>query len=109
MTKEEAIKNHKILWQGIITYLRKYGCNDNATYIKRKTFVKIFDYNMDILHYCFLCELYNNTDVRRYKCKCPIRKNNENRCSLWYDFYEAVEAKNKDLAIELAIDIKLAV
>lgn len=71
MTKEEAIRKHRILWNAIADETEKKKCIVG----KAEIFNKVFPSVGRIIHYCFLCE-YNKYNVNACQ-ECLLERNKE--------------------------------
>lgn len=110
MTKEEAYKNHVILWQGIVDYLKENKEDDGeieGIIVKLEVFHRLFP-GMKILHSCFLCEIYfiegNCLDT------CPLFSGTycSDRCKLYSNFLSSLDDYGNSIedAIKLAEEIR---
>ena len=82
MTKEEAIVNHRRLWNEIADMLDRGERYDHVDVLKRQALNNIGEEN-DICNNCYCCE-YAKNDCRR----CPVIWNNESydyMCEIGYD------------------------
>lgn len=120
MTKEEAIVNHRRLWNEIADMLDRGERYDHVDVLKRQALNNIGEEN-DIHNNCYCCE-YAKNDCR----KCPVIWNNERyydyMCetgyddifddlydvkdkSEWANFLILIKQKDYDIAAEIAREI----
>lgn len=85
ISKEEAIKNHRTMWNWIADQYEK-GCNTSIRFLKKKYLLKTLDSNPELMasitsHACCYCCYYagvnglanNNYRYYRFNCdQCPI-------------------------------------
>lgn len=106
MTKEEAIINHRKLWNEVADMLDRGERYDHVDVLKRQALNNIDEEN-DIHNNCYCCE-YAKNDCR----KCPVIWNNEryydHMCETGYDdiFDDLYDVKDKSEWANFLILIK---
>lgn len=123
MTREEAIRKHRALWNGIAEELENQSEHErlewcDATVVKAKAMEKLFpeDVGAGILNYCYLCHYANeqrellDPASSALRCiYCPmVHKENAGKCldGLWTKFVLAIiDPERRKEAIDLAKQI----
>lgn len=86
MTREEAIKNHRKMWNWIADQIRN-GRKDVTIHDLKITYLIEHGYDPDIIrHKCFCCEyaFQESDDYDDYCESCPLIWGNENLCKPGY-------------------------
>ena len=100
ITKEEAVRRHRELWNKIAEMIKENGCaayNWNGDYIKLKA-LDILGYDENIKNDCWCCEYDILRSTEQNTCKnCPIKWNDQ-YCydSEYRDFCRTLDAKDDD-------------
>ena len=106
LTKEEAVRRHRELWNKIAEMIKENGCaayNWDCDYIKLKA-LDILGYDKEINNSCWCCEY----DILQRRGQSPC-----NKCPIqWYDkycynseyedFYLALDDRHDDEAYRIA-------
>lgn len=113
MTKEEAVANHRKLWNEIADMLERR--ERYPTSLKQIALRNIGEKN-DIYNECYCCEytkgdcskcpiVWNNNDRNRYMCENGEDSYYDENNSEWLNFLTVMNLKDYDLAAKIARDI----
>lgn len=111
LTKSEAVKRHRELWNKIAEIIKKDGIVVHDGYTKyscsigiKEQAAKELDYDTYIMHYCWLCEYKRQHKLTCFEC--PIRWSNL-FCndSEYNSFSRALERGDDKMAYTLAMEI----
>lgn len=86
MTREEAIKNHRKMWNWIADQIRDGRKDVTISHLKEKYLIEHNFIPALIFHHCFCCEyvLQESNDYDDYCESCPFIWGNEKHCEDGY-------------------------